>query len=70
MKTIIAAVIALASLIALATCARENGLPEPEPQVLVPCDPDASEDDPLACPPDAGVDAGIDAAVDAAVDAM
>jgi hypothetical protein len=49
----------------LATCARESGEPEPEPQVLVPCDPNATEDDPLGCPP---VDAGIDAPVDAAPD--
>ena len=63
----------LAILIALltsATCAREKGEPEPEPQVLVPCDEAAAEGDPLACPtPDAGVDAGVDAPIDAPPDA-
>lgn len=56
----------LVALVALATCAREDGQPDPEPQVLVPCHPGAGEDDPLACPP---VDAGIDAATDAWPDA-
>ena len=59
----------LIALVTSATCARENGEPDPEPQVLVPCDEAATEDDPLACPtPDAGVDATI-APVDAAPDA-
>jgi hypothetical protein len=56
----------LVALVALATCAREDGQPDPEPQVLVPCHPDASEDDPLACPP---VDAGVDSTADAWRDA-
>jgi hypothetical protein len=53
----------LVALVSSATCARESGEPEPEPQVLVPCDPQAADDDPLACPP--APDAGVDAAVDA-----
>ena len=38
-----------------ATCAREDGQPDPPQQVLVPCD---------ACLPDAGIDA-LDAGPDA-----
>lgn len=44
-------------LLAAIACAREDGVPDPKPQTLVPCDPSAADDDPLACPPDAGVDA-------------
>lgn len=46
----------------VATCAREDGEPDPPVQQLVPCHPDAGPGDPLACPtPDAGLDAGVDA---------
>ena len=38
---------------ALNACSREDGQPDPPPQVLVPCDRDAGEGDPLACPPGA-----------------
>ena len=31
-------------------CTREDGLPDPPIQQLVPCSPDAGADDPLACP--------------------
>jgi hypothetical protein len=68
MKTLALAVAALLAG-AFISCAREDGLPDPEPQVLVPCDPRASDDDPLACPPgDPGLDAGIDAPIEAAAD--
>ncbi|NVB79364.1 MAG: hypothetical protein HOV81_13300 [Kofleriaceae bacterium] len=61
--------LALVALAAFA-CTREDYEPDPKPQTLVPCDPSAAEDDPLACPPDAAVDAGIDAApLDAPADA-
>jgi hypothetical protein len=60
----------LIALVTSATCARESGEPEPESQVLVPCDPQVPDDDPLACPtPAAGLDAGVDATIDAAPDA-
>lgn len=52
-------------------CTREDGLPDPPAQQLVPCDPDAGQSDPLACPiapvdsdaspPDAGAELGADA---------
>lgn len=54
----IALVCLVLSLLALATCAREDGNPDPAPQVLVPCIGQA-------CPPDAGIDAG---AVDSPLD--
>lgn len=31
-------------------CTREDGLPDPPLQELVPCDPDAGASDPLTCP--------------------
>lgn len=34
----------------LTVCSRENGLPDPPVQELVPCVPDAGADDPLVCP--------------------
>lgn len=34
----------------LGFCTREDGLPDPPVQQLVPCDPDAGPDDPLVCP--------------------
>lgn len=34
----------------LGFCTREDGLPDPPVQQLVPCDPDAGQDDPLVCP--------------------
>ncbi|HEY2747038.1 MAG TPA: hypothetical protein VGL86_20590 [Polyangia bacterium] len=37
-------------------CTREDGLPDPPVQQLVPCDPAAASGSPLACPPT--VDAG------------
>jgi hypothetical protein len=62
----------LAILVVLAalaiTCTREDGQPDPAPQVLVPCDPHAPDGDPLACPP-GSIDAGVDAAIDAMTDA-
>ena len=48
--------LAIAAL-AVVACAREDYEPDPATQTLVPCDPGAAEDDPLACPPDAGIDA-------------
>jgi hypothetical protein len=52
------AVYAVAAAVALATCTREDGTPDPPVQQLVPCHPDAGAGDPLACPPrDGGVDA-------------
>lgn len=39
-----------------ASCTREDGLPDPPIQQLVPCDPSAAPDSPLACP--AALDAG------------
>lgn len=36
-------------------CDREDGLPDPPLQMLVPCDPSAAPDSPSACPPDAAV---------------
>ena len=54
----IAVVLVLAFAIAAiaASCTREDGLPDPPVQQLVPCDPSAASDAPLACPvsPDAG----------------
>ena len=48
----------------LGFCTREDGLPDPPLQQLVPCNPDAGADDPLACPPTSD-DAGVpDAAAD------
>ena len=56
------ALLALALVAVLATCARDDGEPDPPTQQLVPCHHDAGPDDALACPPpDAGADAGIDA---------
>ena len=56
------ALLLLALVGVLATCARDDGEPDPQPQHLVPCHHDAGPDDPLACPPpDGGVDAGVDA---------
>jgi hypothetical protein len=54
----ITAVLALALCIAAtaASCTREDGLPDPPIQQLVPCDPSAAPDSPLACP--ALLDAG------------
>lgn len=34
----------------LGFCTREDGLPDPPAQQLVPCDRDAGADDPLVCP--------------------
>ena len=50
------------ALAAAAGCHREDGLPYPPTQQLVPCDPSAASDSPLGCPPDAAapVDAGAD----------
>jgi hypothetical protein len=44
----------------LGYCTREDGLPDPPPQQLLPCQPDAGSEEPLACPPplDSGVAAG------------
>jgi hypothetical protein len=39
-----------------ASCSREDGLPDPPIQQLVPCDPSATPGSPLACP--AVADAG------------
>ena len=47
----------------LVFCTREDGLPDPPPQQLVPCHPDGGSDDPLACPP--APDGLPDLAVDA-----
>ena len=48
--------------VATSSCTREDGLPDPPPQMLVPSNPSASADSPLACQPDAAValDAGVD----------
>jgi hypothetical protein len=52
------ALIVLALLIAIATCTKDDGEPDPPIRELVPCHPDAGNDDPLVCPPtDASVDA-------------
>jgi hypothetical protein len=53
------ALVILAILIAIATCTKDDGEPDPPVRGLVPCHPDAGSDDPLACPPP--VDAGVDA---------
>jgi len=34
----------------LVVCSREDGRPNPPLQELVPCDPEAGADEPLACP--------------------
>jgi hypothetical protein len=43
----------------LFACSRDDGFPDPPVQVLVPCNPDASADDPLACPPLSTDDGGL-----------
>jgi len=43
---------------AASSCQREDGLPDPPLRTLVPCNPDAGEDDPLACPALPAVDMG------------
>jgi hypothetical protein len=52
MKTTLVILLALwlAAGLALVSCTREDGLPDPPPQTLVPCDPDAGAGAPLACP--------------------
>jgi hypothetical protein len=40
--------LAAASTVALSGCSREDGLPDPPLQMLVPCDPTAGS--PIACP--------------------
>jgi hypothetical protein len=45
------ALVILALLIAIATCTKDDGEPDPPVRGLVPCHPDAGIDDPLACPP-------------------
>ena len=54
----IAIAVALAFCVAAitASCTREDGLPDPPVQQLVPCDPAAAPGSPLACP--APLDAG------------
>jgi hypothetical protein len=52
MMRLVLVAVALAMLVA--TCAREDGEPDPPVRPLVPCHRDAGSDDPLACPPDAG----------------
>ena len=69
MKRHLVLAVLVAALAVLATCDREDGQPDPPTQVLVPCDPKATDGDPLACPPDASVDAAVDAPIDAAADA-
>jgi len=60
----------LALLMLLTTCSRDDSEPDPPTQTLVPCDPAATEGDPLACPaPDAGVDAAPGERPDAGVTA-
>ena len=66
MKPLALVLVAAVAIAALVTCAREDGLPDPPLQSLVPCDPMAASDDPLACPP---ADAAIDAMPDAPPDA-
>lgn len=62
MKEVALVLVSILALSALVTCVRDDGQPDPAPQELVPCDPSAGSDDPLACPPvDAGLDAGVDA---------
>lgn len=58
MKAILVLLAFAFALATLATCARDDGEPDPPVRSLVPCHPDAGADDPLACPPpgDAGVD--------------
>ena len=53
------ALVIVALLIAIATCTKDDGEPDPPVRGLVPCHPDAGSDDPLTCPPP--VDAGVDA---------
>jgi hypothetical protein len=54
-----AVLFALVCGLSIYACARDDGEPDPPLQTLIPCDPDAGVDDPLACAP---VDAGIDGA--------
>ena len=49
-------VLALGIAAIASSCTREDGLPDPPIQQLVPCDPSAPPDSPLACP--ALLDAG------------
>lgn len=50
MSKLTAGLLAVLLLCGLAYCTREDGLPDPPPRQLVPCDPDAGTEDPLACP--------------------
>ena len=53
----------------LGFCTREDGLPDPPRQELVPCRADAADDDPLACPAteEGDTDADTQPEVDAGV---
>lgn len=55
---------ALTVLCALSACTREDSLPDPPVQMLVPCDPSALVGDPTACPPDQAAPADVDAGTD------
>ena len=69
-----ARVLAIALLPLVASCARDDGSPDPPVQPLVLCDTDAGAGDPLACPPAAAIDASASqndaaASIDLAADA-
>lgn len=51
LASVLALTMAILLAYALTACTREDGLPDPPVRALVPCVPDAGEDDPLACPP-------------------
>ncbi len=60
-------------MLAAGTCSREDGLPDPPLQVLVPCDLAAAAGDPRACPDlvgprDGGADAAMTTTGDGATD--
>lgn len=49
-------------------CTREDGLPDPPFQQLVPCHPDGGGDDPLACPQPSDDSGALDPTADAGFD--
>lgn len=58
LATAFALTLAILLAYAFSACSREDGLPDPPVRSLVPCVPDAGEDDPLACPAMPEVDLG------------
>lgn len=62
------ALFALLLIGSLGFCTREDGLPDPPAQQLVPCEPDAGADDPLVCPARDALPPSADAGADASSD--